>query len=124
MTEQPKPKQKAAPTSAEIITNPLLIPSQFLCASRGLDQKIESPQVATEISKQLEELHSGDLSTIETRLLGQESMLDSFSGTCLMKAETLVSSKQLAKQPELLQTMAHLALRSENQSRKTTETPK
>ena len=124
MTEQLKPKlkQKGSATSDKIICNPLLISSQFLCASRGLDQKVDSPLVAAEITKQLEELHSGDVSSLETRLLGQLMMLESFAGTCLIKAEALLSSDQLTKHPDLLQTLAHLALRSQNQSRQTVET--
>jgi hypothetical protein len=123
MTElKPKPKQKAVPTSAEIVCHPLLVPSQFLCASRGLDQKLESPLVGAEISKQLEAIQSGDISSLETRLLGQVLMLESFGADCLIKAQALISSEQLAKHPELLQTLAHLALRSQNQARQTIET--
>jgi hypothetical protein len=123
MTElKPKPKQKAAPSSAEIICNPLLIPSQFLCASRGLDQKVDSPLVAAEISKQLEAIHSGDVSTLETRLLGQVMMLESFAADCLLKAQALVGSGEIARHTDLCQTLAHLGLRCQNQSRQAAET--
>jgi len=95
------------------------MPSAQLIAQTGKLDKNKSPEIAGEISERLAEIRSGDTRYLEEMLLSQAISLNTFAADLLLKSGGFIQEGLAVKFPELTQTLAQLALRAQDQSRKT-----
>jgi hypothetical protein len=92
---------------------PAMPSSQIISQVAKLDKE-RAVEIAAEISKR-----SGDTRYLEELLLSQAVALNIFGSDCLLKAGNFIQGGQVARFPELTATLAQLALRAQDQSRKT-----
>jgi hypothetical protein len=98
---------------ASAVVAPAMPSSQIISQVAKLDKE-RAVEIAAEISKR-----SGDTRYLEELLLSQAVALNIFGSDCLLKAGNFIQGGQVARFPELTATLAQLALRAQDQSRKT-----
>lgn len=106
-----------------ILLSPVDSGSQTIAALVGLNFQENISALNEEIETQLQNLENGDISKLEELLYTQTTVLNVAFNQFLKKADSVASNHTLlAQRPELLDCFAALALKCQDQSRKTVAT--